>query len=143
MDRLRQKWTWILVNLEDVSKTLSYYNFLPNDMLLILVDATSGVSSLQSVLSASQASNRLNLLTPSLAKFFRADLITHVTNWPSEILEKQVRTKEACLSTLKSSLSSNIKFNDGEENAESCRFSNNIRTHRISHDKHFLHNFCD
>lgn len=55
-----------------------------------LVDTTSGVSSLQSVLSASQTSNRLNLLTPSLAKFFRADLITHVTNWPSEILEKQV-----------------------------------------------------
>lgn len=38
----------------------------------------------------SQVSNRLNLLTPSLAKFFRADLITHVTNWPSEVLEKQV-----------------------------------------------------
>jgi hypothetical protein len=56
----------------------------------LLVDTTSGVSSLQSVLSASQTSNRLNLLTPSLAKFFRADLITHVTNWPSEILEKQV-----------------------------------------------------
>jgi hypothetical protein len=49
------------------------------------------VSSLQSVLSVSQVSNRLNLLTPSLAKFFRADLITHVTNWPSEVLEKQVR----------------------------------------------------
>jgi hypothetical protein len=49
------------------------------------------VSSLQSVLSVSQLSNRLNLLTPSLAKFFRADLITHVTNWPSEVLEKQVR----------------------------------------------------
>lgn len=29
-------------------------------------------------------------LTPSLAKYFRADLITHVTNWASEILEKQV-----------------------------------------------------
>ncbi|XP_070490493.1 WW domain-containing adapter protein with coiled-coil homolog [Chironomus tepperi] len=55
------------------------------------LDTTSGVSSLQSVLSASQTSNRLNLLTPSLAKFFRADLITHVTNWPSEILEKQAQ----------------------------------------------------
>lgn len=54
------------------------------------VDAATGVNSLQSVMSASQTSNRLNLLTPSLAKFFRADLITHVTNWPSEILEKQV-----------------------------------------------------
>lgn len=54
---------------------------------LVLVD---GVNSLQSVMSASQTSNRLNLLTPSLSKFFRADLIQHVTNWPSEILEKQV-----------------------------------------------------
>lgn len=26
----------------------------------------------------------------SLAKFFRADLIQHVTNWPSETFEKQV-----------------------------------------------------
>lgn len=50
-----------------------------------------GVSTLQSVMSASQTSNRLNLLTPSLAKFFRADLIAHVTNWPSENFEKQVR----------------------------------------------------
>lgn len=55
------------------------------------LEATSGVSSLQSVLSVSQVSNRLNLLTPSLAKFFRADLITHVTNWPSEVLEKQAQ----------------------------------------------------
>lgn len=29
-------------------------------------------------------------LTPSLANFFRADLITHVTNWPADMLEKQV-----------------------------------------------------
>lgn len=57
-----------------------------------VVDGTTpGVSSLQSVMAASQTSNRLNLLTPSLAKFFRPDLITHVTNWPAEILEKQVR----------------------------------------------------
>jgi hypothetical protein len=49
----------------------------------------AGVSSLPSVLS-SQTSNRLNHLTPSLSKIFRADLISHVTNWPSEILEKQV-----------------------------------------------------
>lgn len=58
--------------------------------LCFSVDGTSGVSSLQSVMAASQTSNRLNLLTPSLAKFFRADLITHVTNWPSEVFEKQV-----------------------------------------------------
>ncbi|KAG5672693.1 hypothetical protein PVAND_002802 [Polypedilum vanderplanki] len=55
------------------------------------LETTSGISSLQSVLSVSQVSNRLNLLTPSLAKFFRADLITHVTNWPSEVLEKQAQ----------------------------------------------------
>lgn len=29
-------------------------------------------------------------LTPSLANYFRADLITHVTGWPAEMLEKQV-----------------------------------------------------
>jgi hypothetical protein len=62
---------------------------LLNECSLVSVDNASGVSSLQSVMSASQTSNR-NLLTPSLAKFFRADLIAHVTNWPSEILEKQV-----------------------------------------------------
>lgn len=63
--------------------------FLCNISLLV-VDGASGVSSLQSVMAASQTSNRLNLLTPSLAKFFRADLINHVTNWPSEVFEKQV-----------------------------------------------------
>jgi WW domain-containing adapter protein with coiled-coil len=41
-------------------------------------------------MSATTVSNRLNLLTPSLAKFFRVDLLSHVTNWPSEVLEKQV-----------------------------------------------------
>ena len=30
-------------------------------------------------------------LTPSLANYFRADLISHVTGWPSEMLEKNVR----------------------------------------------------
>lgn len=30
-------------------------------------------------------------LTPSLSNCFRADLITHVTNWPADLLEKQVR----------------------------------------------------
>lgn len=59
------------------------------------------MSSLQSVLSASQTSNRLNLLTPSLAKFFRADLIAHVTNWPSEILEKQVRISTSLMSMIR------------------------------------------
>jgi WW domain-containing adapter protein with coiled-coil len=60
--------------------------------------APGGVSSLQSVMSAaSQVNNRLNLLTPSLAKFFRVDLLNHVTNWPSEMLEKQVRQKTAII----------------------------------------------
>jgi hypothetical protein len=79
------------VNIEDVRFKYMPYNVPLIYLFFFLVDNTSGVSSLQSVLSASQTSNRLNLLTPSLAKFFRADLITHVTNWPSEILEKQVR----------------------------------------------------
>ncbi|XP_055910027.1 WW domain-containing adapter protein with coiled-coil homolog isoform X2 [Eupeodes corollae] len=30
-------------------------------------------------------------LSPKLAKYFRADLITHVTNWPADILEKQAQ----------------------------------------------------
>lgn len=29
-------------------------------------------------------------LTPNLANYCRADLIAHVTNWPAELLEKQV-----------------------------------------------------
>lgn len=72
------------------SESRSFIAKLQADVKFILVDGASGVSSLQSVMSASQTSNRLNLLTPSLAKFFRADLIAHVTNWPSELLEKQV-----------------------------------------------------
>lgn len=65
-------------------------DFFQLTCFVFLVDGASGVNSLQSVMSGSQTSNRLNLLTPSLAKFFRADLIQHVTNWPSELLEKQV-----------------------------------------------------
>lgn len=30
-------------------------------------------------------------LTPSHSKYMRTDLISHVTNWPAEMLEKQVR----------------------------------------------------
>lgn len=33
-------------------------------------------------------------LTPSLANYFRADLIAHVTNWPADVLEKQVRVTQ-------------------------------------------------
>lgn len=32
-------------------------------------------------------------LTPSLANYFRSDLISHVTGWPAEILEKQVNNQ--------------------------------------------------
>lgn len=57
------------------------------------LDSTSGLNSLQNVMSSvmTQTQNRLNILTPSLAKFFRPDLITHVTNWPAEALEKQAQ----------------------------------------------------
>lgn len=69
----------------------------PNTLNLSVDGSSGGVSSLQSVMSAaSQVSNRLNLLTPSLAKFFRVDLLNHVTNWPSELLEKQVRNNVQC-----------------------------------------------
>lgn len=75
------------------SKLPKFASRFTDSTLNLSVDgASGGVSSLQSVMSAaSQVSNRLNLLTPSLAKFFRVDLLNHVTNWPSELLEKQVR----------------------------------------------------
>lgn len=77
------------------SKLPMFASCFPDSTSNLSVDgASGGVSSLQSVMSAaSQVSNRLNLLTPSLAKFFRVDLLNHVTNWPSELLEKQVRNK--------------------------------------------------
>ncbi|XP_019558582.3 rho GTPase-activating protein gacF isoform X2 [Aedes albopictus] len=53
---------------------------------------TSAVSSLQGVMTSSQSGRSQGPnLTPSLAKYFRADLISHVTGWPSEILEKTVQ----------------------------------------------------
>ncbi|GAB0095998.1 hypothetical protein DMENIID0001_114460 [Sergentomyia squamirostris] len=54
------------------------------------MDGTSSatLSSLQGV--TSQVSRTLGpSLTPSLANYSRADLITHVTNWPADLLEKQ------------------------------------------------------
>jgi WW domain-containing adapter protein with coiled-coil len=70
--------------------------FTDSTLNLSVDGASGGVSSLQNAMmgAASQVSNRLNLLTPSLAKFFRVDLLNHVTNWPSELLEKQVRVIE-------------------------------------------------
>lgn len=53
---------------------------------------TSAVSSLQGVMTSSQGGRSQGPnLTPSLAKYFRADLISHVTGWPSEILEKTIQ----------------------------------------------------
>ncbi|XP_055532626.1 WW domain-containing adapter protein with coiled-coil homolog [Wyeomyia smithii] len=53
---------------------------------------TSAVSSLQGVMTSSQCGRSQGPnLTPSLAKYFRADLISHVTGWPSEILEKTIQ----------------------------------------------------
>ncbi|XP_049543837.1 WW domain-containing adapter protein with coiled-coil homolog [Anopheles darlingi] len=53
---------------------------------------TSAVSSLQSVMASSQSGRAQGPnLTPTLAKYFRADLISHVTGWPSEILEKTIQ----------------------------------------------------
>lgn len=56
-----------------------------------LVDGTSSFSSLQGVVTSTQTLRSQGpSLTPSLANYFRADLIAHVTNWPAELLEKQV-----------------------------------------------------
>lgn len=53
--------------------------------------SSASLSSLQSCVSSGQGSRSQGPdLSPKLAKYFRADLITHVTNWPAEILEKQV-----------------------------------------------------
>ncbi|XP_055301037.1 WW domain-containing adapter protein with coiled-coil homolog isoform X5 [Sitodiplosis mosellana] len=55
------------------------------------LDGTSAsLSSLQGV-SSQMLRHQGPSLTPSLANYFRADLIAHVTNWPAEILERQVR----------------------------------------------------
>lgn len=55
------------------------------------MDGTSAsLSSLQGV-SSQMLRHQGPSLTPSLANYFRADLIAHVTNWPADMLEKQVR----------------------------------------------------
>lgn len=68
-----------------------YDNVCP---FVIPVDGTSSatLSSLQSCVSSSgQAANlRGPEISPKLAKYFRADLIAHVTNWHAEVLERQV-----------------------------------------------------
>lgn len=55
-----------------------------------IVDGTSAsLSSLQGV-SSQMLRHQGPSLTPSLGNYVRADLIAHVTNWPAEMLEKQV-----------------------------------------------------
>lgn len=49
------------------------------------------LSTLQSCVGSVQTSNlRGPEISPKLAKYFRADLIAHVTNWQAEVLERQV-----------------------------------------------------
>lgn len=53
--------------------------------------SSASISSLQSCVSSVQASNlRGPEISPKLAKYFRADLIAHVTNWHADVLERQV-----------------------------------------------------
>ncbi len=55
------------------------------------MDGSASLSSLQGVVASTQALRSQGpSLTPSLANYFRADLIAHVTNWPADLLEKQV-----------------------------------------------------
>lgn len=55
------------------------------------MDGSASLSSLQGVVASTQALRGQGpCLTPSLANYFRADLIAHVTNWPADLLEKQV-----------------------------------------------------
>ncbi|XP_063703263.1 WW domain-containing adapter protein with coiled-coil homolog [Culicoides brevitarsis] len=51
---------------------------------------TTSVSSLQGVMTSSQIGRLQHgpTLTPSHSKYMRTDLISHVTNWPAEMLEK-------------------------------------------------------
>ncbi|KAG4068712.1 hypothetical protein HA402_002403 [Bradysia odoriphaga] len=54
------------------------------------LDGSASISSLQGVVASTQALRSQGpSLTPSLANYFRADLIAHVTNWPADLLEKQ------------------------------------------------------
>ncbi|XP_037028529.1 WW domain-containing adapter protein with coiled-coil homolog isoform X3 [Bradysia coprophila] len=56
------------------------------------LDGSASISSLQGVVASTQALRSQGpSLTPSLANYFRADLIAHVTNWPADLLEKQAQ----------------------------------------------------
>lgn len=63
----------------------------------------SSLSAAAASLRPSAASS--HALTPSLASHYRPDLISHVTGWPAELLEKQVNCSKqtklsACVSKL-------------------------------------------
>lgn len=55
------------------------------------MDNTSASLNSLGVVTSSQVSRSQGpSLTPSLANYFRSDLISHVTNWQADNLEKQV-----------------------------------------------------
>lgn len=68
--------------------------YLTAMILSVLVDgvnSSASLSSLQGVVTSTQTLRSQGpSLTPSLANYYRADLIAHVTNWPADCLEKQV-----------------------------------------------------
>lgn len=79
----------------------------------IVVDGTSpaSLSTLQSCVSNSIQAGRSQgpEISTKLSKYFRGDLITHVTNWAADQLEKQVSfqtylTIESCGKLLRSLL---------------------------------------
>lgn len=83
IDSRRRKYI-SLQHIEPENKSLTF----------VLLDAqTTSVSSLQGVMTSSQIGRLQHgpTLTPSHSKYMRTDLISHVTNWPAEMLEKQVR----------------------------------------------------
>lgn len=64
-----------------------FTNFL---YFILLADGNASSASLSNLQSCvTSVSGKGPEISPKLAKYFRADLITHVTNWPAEALEKQ------------------------------------------------------
>lgn len=61
-------------------------------MYIVENTSSASLSTLQSCVTSSVQAGRSQgpEISPKLAKYFRADLITHVTNWQADILEKQV-----------------------------------------------------
>lgn len=71
-----------------------------NYMFWLLGSPATSLSSLSAAaasLRPSAASS--HALTPSLASHYRPDLISHVTGWPAEQMEKQVNVKNQLLSS--------------------------------------------